>query len=101
MNEIQQKAAVAGFIHALRHSPAVRDEWFEIRKTRDWTSLRGLIGRTVGLAQAPTEEELNAMSRHAQAHLMPQLTELQQLDQRMEPLCVCNGGYCPPYPPGS
>jgi hypothetical protein len=97
MNEIQRKAAAAGFIHALRESPEVRDEWVTIRKNNDWKngasteSLRVLVHKTLGLAETPSEKDLEAMRKHSQDRLMPQLNELQQTDNRIEPMIVCNG----------
>jgi hypothetical protein len=96
MNNIQRRAVVAGFIHALKESPDVRDKWTLIFSTRDWRGLRILIGETLGLAETPSEEDLEAMRIHSLDRLMHQLEELQQLDQRIEADYVLNGMYRPP-----
>ena len=91
MQDIQHKAAVAGFIHALYVSKPYRDKWADIRVRRDWAAMRALIAETVGLAQTPNEEDLEAMRVHSERTLMPRLEELHNLDQRMDPNCICNG----------
>lgn len=97
MNEIQCKAAAAGFIHALRESPEVREQWVAVRKESDWergsgtASLRELIEKTLCLAQTPSEKDLEAMRAHGQRYLKVELEELKRIDRRIEPAVVNNG----------
>ncbi len=91
MNNIQCQAVVAGFIYALKESPEVRDKWIRIYSARDWPGLRVLIGETLGLAEAPSEEELEAMRIHSWDRLMHQLEELQGLDRQIKARHVFNG----------
>ena len=90
MNDIQCKAVAAGFIHALRESPDLRNRWVEIRESRDWVSLRALIGQTLGTKE-PTEADLEAMRLHCSSRLGSEVSDLQQLDQRMEASYTFNG----------
>jgi hypothetical protein len=96
MNDTQQKAHAAGFIHALRESADVRNHWYDFRKARDWDGLCAYIGSTLGLKDAPNRQDLDAMYQHAQDTLVQQMTEVQTLDARVDPRCLYNGGYCPP-----
>lgn len=97
MNSIQHKAAVAGYLHALKESKDVRDQWYEHRRTADWDGLCVTIGATLGLAQRPSRDDLEEMRKHADAHFKAKLDELHELDARIEPGCTLNGmDRCPP-----
>lgn len=91
MNDIQCKAMAAGFVHALKESSDLRDRWVEIRKSEDWVSLRLLIGQTLGTAKEPTEEDLKTMREHCSKRLGSEISELQQIDTRIEAGYVYNG----------
>jgi len=93
MNDIQCKAAAAGFIHALKQSRELRNRWADIRNAEEWENLRTLIGETLGLAQTPSPQDLEKMRGHCDSQLGPQLKELQQIDERIEPRYVCNGAH--------
>jgi hypothetical protein len=90
MNEIQRKATAAGFVHALKKSPELRDSWAAIAKSDNWAAkLCALIGQTVGTE--PSLDDLAGMRDYCNSHLQEQLDDLQQLDARIEPMYVCNG----------
>ena len=91
MNQTQCQAVAAGFIHALKHSPDARDEWVEVAGRSDWPALRALIGKTLALADVPTEADLAAMSAHAADHLIPERQALAGSDERMLPQLLFNG----------
>lgn len=98
MEDIQRKAAAAGFLHALKESRDVRDQWVTYFATKDWAGVRGLIGRTLGLARTPSEEDLAAMRIHTEDRLLPQRDELAAMDERIVAACICNGA--DPWHPG-
>lgn len=98
MKEIQCKAMAAGFIHALMESGELRDRWVDVRGSKDWEKkLRVLIGETFD-SDEPSADDLEKMRKHCDSSLGPELTELHQLDPRIESKYVCNGR--DPHPPG-
>lgn len=91
MNNLQCKAIAAGFIFALEESRELRDRWVDIRKAKEWKKLRALIGQTLGTAEEPTAEDLEEMRKYCNKRLKPEVSELKQLDHRIEPEYVYNG----------
>jgi hypothetical protein len=79
MNDVQQRAAAAGFLHALRTTPALYDEWKAMNKS-DAPSIGQLVQKTLGLVQTPTKDDLQAMATHIDRHLREQVAEIQTAD---------------------
>ncbi len=79
MNDIQRRAVSAGFIHALSQSREVLGEWSKISKT-DRAAVGGFIQKTLGLAAAPTAEDLSAMSSYVQSDLQQQVSAVVEKD---------------------
>lgn len=75
MNDVQQRATAAGFLHALQTSPALFAEWNAIPKD-DYAAIGSLVQRSMGLAQAPSKDDLYAMATYVDAHLNDQLNAL-------------------------
>lgn len=73
MASIRNRAIAAGFLHAL-HDPDVLAKWQAAKN--DSASLRALIADTLGLAQAPSEADLNEMKTHSEASLQKEHQEL-------------------------
>ncbi len=69
MATTKQKAIAAGFLHALR-DPQVFSKWQAAKQDPD--KLRGLVKDTMGLDQAPTVDDMNAMKTHAESALKPE-----------------------------
>ncbi|HEX8807054.1 MAG TPA: hypothetical protein VF741_08890 [Candidatus Aquilonibacter sp.] len=68
MNDVQHRAAAAGFLHALHTSPEVYKEWSDTKKD-DHAAVGKLVQKTVGLADAPSKSDLEAMAKHVDGHL--------------------------------
>ena len=62
MATTKQKAVAAGFLHALQ-DPEVLQKWQAAKN--DSLKLRALIKDTLGLAELPSEADLDAMRAHA------------------------------------
>ena len=68
MNSDQIKAHAAGFLHALAVSPALAAQWRGDLSNDDRAAM---IGQHLGLAQAPSASDLQAMAKHASAINLP------------------------------
>lgn len=66
MATTKHKAIAAGFLHALQ-DPEVLKKWQEAKG--DSLKLRTLIKETLGLAELPSEADLDAMRGHAEESL--------------------------------
>lgn len=73
MATTKQKAIAAGFLHALQ-DPEVLKKWQEAKNNS--LKLRTLIKDTLGLAELPSEDDLNAMRGHAEAALQEEHRKL-------------------------
>jgi len=76
MTDVQRRATAAGFLHALQTTPELYTEWNAISKT-DYAAIGALIQKTMGLAQAPSVEDLHAMAQYIDAHLGAQVSAIQ------------------------
>ncbi len=76
MTSVQQQAVAAGFLHALKTSPSLFDEWMKTAKD-DTAAIGALVARTLGLAQVPTAEDLHAMAHHVNDALSEQVHAVQ------------------------
>lgn len=76
MEEYQRQGVVAGFLHVLKHSPEVFEEW-DKQDSHDADAIGKLVQKTMGLKEPPAPADLQAMAAHADTHLKPQLQELQ------------------------
>jgi hypothetical protein len=76
MNDVQQRAVAAGFLHALQTTPALFEEWNAIPKTDD-VAIGALIQKTMGLTQAPSKDDLTAMATHIDKNLGDQVNAIQ------------------------
>ncbi len=74
MNDVQQRATAAGFIHALHTSPDLFKEWMDTKKDDD-AAIGKLVQKTLGLAQAPDKQDLHAMAAYIDAHLKDDVAE--------------------------
>lgn len=77
MTETQHKAVVAGFFHALKTSPDVFGEWMNTNKD-DHHAVGALVQKTLGLAATPSPSDLDAMAKHADEHLQPQIQAIKE-----------------------
>lgn len=73
MNDVQQRATAAGFIHALHTSPELFKEWMGTKD--DDAAIGRLVQKTLGLAQAPDKQDLHAMAAYVDAHLKDDVAE--------------------------
>jgi len=78
VNEIQRKAAAAGFLHALQQSPETFNTWLKSPKG-DHEQMGSLIQKTLGLEQKPTKDDIAAMGQHVSGHLVDQAQKVQAL----------------------
>lgn len=76
MNDDQRKGAAAGFMHVLKHSPAVFEKW-DAGDPHDAQSMGKLVQESLGLKEQPDHDDLTAMAAHAKEHLKTDLDELQ------------------------
>lgn len=76
MTQSQQHAVAAGFIHILQTHHDVYERWIKIPKD-DYTAIGKLIQQEVGLAQAPTKDDLHAMAAYIDSHLKEQTSAIQ------------------------
>ena len=76
MTDVQQRSIAAGFLHALQTTPALYQEWNAIPKD-DAVAIGALIQKTMGLAQAPSVDDLNAMAAYVDKNLGDQVKALQ------------------------
>ena len=81
MTPSQCRATAAGFLHLLKTTPDVYNEWLATPKD-DSTAICALIGRTLGLAEAPTELDLETMAKYTDAALTSDIRELLESDDR-------------------
>jgi hypothetical protein len=79
MTDVQQKAVAAGFLHALQVTPALYQEWQGIAKD-NYAAIGALIQKTMGLATAPSADDLHAMAAYIDAHLQAQVAQMQEAD---------------------
>jgi hypothetical protein len=96
MNDIQRKAAAAGFIQALKESVDVRDQWLAYRYSYDWLGLRLFIQETLQLTQTPSPDDLEAMRNYAAEHLQTEADAVARIDKRILPKYIFNGMHPPP-----
>ncbi len=83
----KQKAIAAGFLHALQN-PEVLAKWQSAKG--DSLKLRTLIKDTLGLAELPSEADLDAMRSHADEALQDEHQRLLE-KQPNAPHVVGNG----------
>ena len=81
MTPSQCRATAAGFLHLLKTTPDVYNEWLATPKD-DSTAICALIGRTMGLAETPTALDLETMAKYTGAALTGDLRELVESDER-------------------
>jgi hypothetical protein len=79
MTETQRHAVAAGFLHVLQTKPDVYAQWMKIAKD-DYAGIGKLIQDTMGLAQTPSKDDLNAMAAYVDAHLQDQVSAIQEAD---------------------
>ncbi len=79
MNDIQRRAVAAGFVHAIAHSREALEEWSRLSKS-DAASVGAFVQKTLGLASAPSTEDLSAMSSYVQSDLQTQVKAVQAQD---------------------
>ena len=77
MNESQHRGIVAGFLHMLATSPEVFKEWQETPKNP--AAMGAFIQKSMNLKDAPTEDEIRAMSDYSEKELRPHLEALQNV----------------------
>ncbi len=77
MTDVQRRATAAGFLHALQTTPELVAEWSKIPKTDD-AAMGALIQKTMGLAQAPSKDDLHAMEQYVDKALGEQAADLQE-----------------------
>jgi hypothetical protein len=95
MNETQRKAVAAGFIQALYEDSTVRDAWVKCRQN-DWAGLGALIQTTLGLAQTPSDDDIDAMRSYAAPkYYCATPVDVENRDSRVEAVCVFNGAQPP------
>jgi len=75
MTDVQQRATAAGFLHALQTTPALFQEWNAIPKD-NYAAIGALIQKTMGLTQAPSKDDLNAMATYIDKSLGAQVGAL-------------------------
>jgi hypothetical protein len=98
MNPTQCKAVAAGFIQALFEDIEVRNGWVTCMKN-NWKGLGAFIQATLGLAQTPTDADINAMREYAaDEYFCATPDNVQAKDARVEAPYVFNG--MNPPPPG-
>jgi hypothetical protein len=76
MTETQHKAVAAGFVHALHADKNVAREWLATAKD-DHAAVGALIQKTVGLASAPSKEDLHAMANYVESDLKEHTSAIQ------------------------
>ncbi len=79
MNDIQRRAVAAGFVHALAQSREALTEWSRLSKS-DPALVGMFIQKTLGLAIAPSTEDLATMSSYIQSDLQAQVKAVQEQD---------------------
>ena len=79
MNDIQRRAVAAGFVHALTCSREALEEWSRLPKS-DAAAVGAFIQKTLGLAAAPSTDDLEAMSSYVQSDLQAQVKSVQAQD---------------------
>ncbi|MHB8147617.1 MAG: hypothetical protein ACYDGM_10220 [Vulcanimicrobiaceae bacterium] len=79
MKDIQRRAVAAGFVHALAQSRETLAEWSRLPKS-DAAAVGAFIQKTIGLASAPSAEDLSAMSSYVQSDLQSQVKSVQAQD---------------------
>lgn len=98
MNDLQQKAAVAGFVQALAESEEARNKWLSYFQAQDWVGLRLFIQETLGLAYTPSPEDLDAMRAYANVYTAASPSTLHEGDERIPATYVFDGAQFPPIP---
>lgn len=68
MTDTQRRATAAGFLHALQTSPDVYQEWSGIAKD-NYAAIGALVQKTMGLSQAPSQADIEAMAQYIDAQL--------------------------------
>ena len=83
MTPEQHEGVVAGFLHLLDRSDAVRKEWLDTvqqnaQKPLDQRSaaLAALVQKTLGLAQAPSADDMQKMLAHANTVLADRVASI-------------------------
>lgn len=93
MNPTQQIAVAAGFLQALHASEPVLDSWSTLAAVSNWAGVCELIQETLGLTEAPTEDDLAAMRAYVNAtSFTPASPALIQQDYPgINSVCIFNG----------
>ncbi len=78
MTDTQHRAIAAGFLHALHTTPALFAEWNTIPKDNA-SAIGALIQKTMGLSQAPTTADIQAMAKYIDAQLQSQVDSIKSL----------------------
>ena len=77
MNETQQRAIVAGFMHVVTTSPALFAEWQRVQQKPG--DVGAFIAKTMNLKDAPTAADLRAMAGYADEQLGSHVEKLNSL----------------------
>jgi hypothetical protein len=77
MTDSQRKAVAAGFLHALSVDQDVAKEWMATKKD-DHAAVGALIQKTMGLATAPSTDDINAMAQYVDSHLKDHTEKIAQ-----------------------
>lgn len=87
MTPEQQEGIVAGFLHVLDRSDSVRREWLGVveanatKSAEDRAEALGtLVQKTLGLAQAPTADDMTQMVGHANRALAERVAQVRAHD---------------------
>ena len=75
MTDTQRRAIAAGFLHALQTSPDVYQEWSGIAKD-DYAAIGALVQKTMGLSQAPTQDDIVAMAQYVDSNLQEHVASI-------------------------
>jgi len=75
MTDTQRRAVAAGFLHALQSSPDVYQEWSGIAKD-NYAAIGALVQKTMGLSQAPTQQDIVAMAQYVDSNLQDHVDDI-------------------------
>lgn len=78
MANVQHAAIAAGFMHAL-HDPETFAKWQAVRN--DPAAIGKLMQETLGLAQAPSAADIEAMREYAETHLRDQHEKIKEQNE--------------------